>query len=264
MPKTKVKPKKSAKKETKMLKNQIAIVLDSSGSMQSCHRATVDALNNQIQTIRQNSDGMETRVSLVTFASFPDAPKFFDAPVSVLKEITYEDYRPNGGTAMYDAVGDTIERLKALKEPEDTSFLIIIISDGEENSSRRFSQNDIAERVQELQDSKRWTFTYLGANQDLADISKHLNIHIGNTAWFDSSHDGMVLAKHVTGAATGAYLCARSVGATAVNNFYDNSAVNKAKKDGTDDTLKMPTPQTSDTIEVIQTGDTLDTTKLTK
>lgn len=235
MPKTKVKPKKSTKSPT-AIKNQIAIVLDCSGSMQICARETVDALNNQIQTIRSNSDGMDTKVTLVKFATRPDEPQFFNQDVSVLKEITYEDYQPNGGTAMFDAVGQTIDMLKALNESKDTSFLVIIISDGQENASQKFTRELIAERVQELQDTKHWTFTYLGANQDLADLSKSLCIPIGNMQSFAGSAQGMNFADTILCSASTSYLSARRVGATSVRNFYSgNGTADAIKKDDTTD-----------------------------
>ena len=208
----------------KTLKTQIAIVLDRSGSMESCRKETIDAFNEQVKTIRQNSKkGMDTRVSLFTFATVADEPKFFNEPVTSLEELTMEDYKPNGYTAMYDGVGKAITMLSDLKEDKDTAYLVVIISDGQENHSREFNAYKIAERIKSLEATKHWTFTYLGANQDLSQVSKLMNIPMGNMMCFASTPVGVRAAQGQVLCSTASYMNARSVGATNVDNFYVNN-----------------------------------------
>ena len=111
------------------MKTYVAIILDSSGSMQSIADKTRNDFNEQLQTLKQESNnpaseakkvlmaqnpdeveaGIETKVSIITFAN---GVKFvdFDVDVNNISEITAEEYKPNGGTALYDAIGLTIDK----------------------------------------------------------------------------------------------------------------------------------------------------------
>ena len=244
---TQVKKAKKGKKVTKTvttttttttyfegLKTRIAILLDSSGSMASISREAVDMFNEQVRAIRKGAAEVDTRVSLVTFASEANAPLFFNTDVANLKELDYNQYSPNGGTAMYDAIGNTIEALTALPEAneENTSFLMVIISDGQENSSKKYSASAIAERVKSLQDGKRWTFSYLGANQDLTKVSQQLGFHQGNMMSFNANSAGVGVASVANSGSTANYMASRSLGVQGLTNFYDPNSQGGAGSGG--------------------------------
>lgn len=211
-----------AKKKKAKLKNRIAIILDRSGSMATIRTETVDAFNEQVKAIKASSKDMDTKVSLVTFASEKDEPLIWNKATRNLKKLELKDYIPNGMTAMYDAVGFTINEFKQLKEFNDknTSFLIVIISDGEENNSKAYRSADIAELVKELTATQKWTFTYLGANQDLSKVSQNLGLSLGNTMSFVASSAGVAAGSAINASATTTYLNTRSTGATYTSNFY--------------------------------------------
>lgn len=206
------------------LKTRVAIILDRSSSMDSIRGETISAFNEQVDAIRKGSEEMDTRVSLVTFATGVDDPVIWNKPVDSLKKLTKADYQPNGMTSMYDAVGLTIDKLRALPEAEDknTSFLVVIISDGFENNSKEYNSELISSRVKKLQDSERWTFTYLGANQDLAQVAKDTGIHLDNMMTFEANSAGVLRASAINSDATSTYFSARAIGATATAGFYSD------------------------------------------
>lgn len=210
------------KKTVNVLKNRIVILLDSSGSMESIRKEAMDMFNEQVRAIKKGSNEMDTKISLATFAT-TSKTIFFNEDVNKLKELNLDAYVPDGGTAMYDSIGAAVDALSFLPEASDenTSFLVVIISDGQENASRLYNQYDIANRVKRLQDTKRWTFSYLGANQDLTRVSQSLNIPIGNTFAFVASSQGMGRAMNVNSASTAGYMNMRSTGVKSVNNFYN-------------------------------------------
>lgn len=218
------KEKGMAKKSTsKKLKNYIAIILDRSGSMGSMRKEAVDAFNQQVKAIREGSKDMETKVSLVTFSTIADVPKIWNQAVGKLKTLQESSYKPDGMTAMYDAVGETITKLKAVPDADDpnVSFLVVVISDGVENNSKRFNSAQVAELVKSLQDTNRWTFTYLGANQDLSKVSQSLNIPMGNTMSFAATPSGLKNAASVNAVGTNSYLTSRMRGQTCSVDFYN-------------------------------------------
>lgn len=222
------------------LKTRIAILLDSSGSMSSIQREAVDMFNEQVRAIKKGAAEVDTRVTLATFASNANTPVFFNTDVANLKELDYNQYVPEGGTAMYDSIGNTIETLKALPESSDenTSFLMVIISDGQENASKKYNASRIAELVKGLQDGKRWTFSYLGANQDLTKVSQQLGFHMGNMQVFASNSAGTREASLVNTVSTSNYMNMRTRGVKGVTNFYDPANGLGGSTSGTTDTTK--------------------------
>jgi len=221
-------PKKE--KQVSKPKTYIAMILDKSGSMGSCLNSTINAFNKEIhKTIKKtvkdaiNSDVL---VSLITFNQYVEFDYFNDSADKVRK-LTAEGYQPNGSTAMFDAVGKTIDRLK--KETDyknkDNKYIVVTISDGDENASEEYKSADVAERVQELQERGNWTFAYLGANQDLAVIAKQLNISKSNVANYGADQQSTSRAFAVTANAMHHMSVAPSAGAGSGQNmtFYSNS-----------------------------------------
>lgn len=216
------KAKAAKKAKTAKKGNRIAIILDRSSSMMAIRAEAVAAFNEQVKAIKAGSTDMDTKVSLVTFATDADAPTIFNKDVEKLQPLVESDYMPNGMTAMYDAVGATVNALAALPEASDenVSFLVVIISDGQENNSKTFNSAAIAERIKALQATGRWTFTYLGANQDLGVVSRSLNIPLGNTMGFAANKPGAYAAAKVNASATANYMATRGAGGQSVQNFY--------------------------------------------
>lgn len=171
----------------------VALVLDRSGSMESCRDVTISGFNEYIQGIRETAEReeLEVRVTLTTF-NHRVRVRYVDASLPRLKPLSRATYKPDGMTAMLDAVGETIERLSSTVLTG--SFLVCVISDGLENASERYSYQDIAERIQRLGADGRWTFTYLGANQDLSQMSRDLGIDQGNIAAYQASPAGTAAA----------------------------------------------------------------------
>jgi uncharacterized protein YegL len=205
-------------------KTHVAILLDCSGSMQACQTETVAGFNEQVQAIRKSAQlsGAEG-ATFVTLAVFNDGVEFvrFAEPVDRLMEISADEYHPDSLTAMLDAVGQTLKRFeKKVKDSESIHYLVIIISDGEENDSREFTYERIAEMIQKRQQTGRWTFSYMGANQDLSDISKRLSIPKSNVAIYTSSGKGTLIGMGALSKSTMDFLDRRSKGAATSDKFF--------------------------------------------
>jgi Mg-chelatase subunit ChlD len=103
-----------------------------------------------------------------------------------VKEITKEDYIACGCTALYDAMGEMISELKRKVTPEDR-VLVTVITDGYENASIHWSGPQIKSLVEELR-HEGWTFTYIGANQDVEAVAGSMGIH--NSMAFEETEEG--------------------------------------------------------------------------
>jgi uncharacterized protein YegL len=207
----------------KPLRTYVAIVLDKSGSMKSRKAVTVSGFNEQIQTlIASGHKGGETFASLVLFDDSVSAD-FFNVPVFSLREMTEDAYMPNGGTAMRDAVGYTLDRFSSETDITDpnNAYLVIIISDGEENVSRYWSANRLKERMDELQSTNRWTFVYIGCNQDVLAVGKEYNLSVQNVCkgWTGDYESSNKMYKDLS-ISTNDYLSDRSCGKTSKVDFF--------------------------------------------
>ena len=207
---------------TKQKKTYVALILDRSSSMQAIQEQIISGYNEQVETIKRNALDVPTRVSLVTFASEADEPTIWNRRPSHLETLNKDTYKPQGNTAMYDAVGLTVERLQKVEDAwdPDTSFFITIVSDGEENNSKKYNKHNIASMVKELQGTGRWTFAYIGANQDLTKVSADLGINIGNTYSFNATAAGTLDMNFEQSRGIDTYYSSRRAGKTQVKSLY--------------------------------------------
>ena len=164
------------------------IIIDESGSMQSIKKAAIDSVNETIQTIRsaqKKHEEQEHYVSLVTFND--DVKTIYECvPVNEVTELTTDTYCPDCCTALYDAMGASLNALRKRVAEED-KVLVTVVTDGEENSSKEYNGKAIKALVDELK-AKGWVFAYIGANQDVEAVAA--TISITNVMKFEATSVG--------------------------------------------------------------------------
>ena len=165
------------------------IVIDESGSMQSIKKPAIDSVNETIQTIRsaqKKHEDQEHYVSLVTFNDYVKTI-YECVPVDEVKELTAETYCPDCCTALYDAMGISLNAL-CKKVAEDDKVLVTVVTDGYENASKEYNGKAIKALVDELK-AKGWVFAYIGANQDVEAVAAAISIT--NTLKFNTTSAGV-------------------------------------------------------------------------
>ena len=216
------------KKKDDPLNTYVAIVLDKSGSMASTKDQTIQGYNEQVQQIRKNAKDQKTFVSLVTFSS-DVYEHLWNEPAEQLQEASAEDYIPDGTTAMRDAIGYTVQKLtKTAEKDANNAFLVIIISDGAENSSQHVTKPALKELVEGRQAQGNWTFTYMGCSEDeVRRVAQETALPIANMAvWENRTVKGTKRAMHRNAENVGKYLRARSAtGASATANFASDDVL---------------------------------------
>jgi len=165
---------------------EIVIVLDRSGSMQGCKEQAESGLNKFIE--EQRTQPGEANLTLVQF----DTEYEFVHTGKPIKEVPKFTLAPRGGTALFDAIGrainETGERLRLMDESKRPGLVVfVILTDGEENSSREYTQDKIKEMISHQRDVYKWMFTFLGANQDAFKTAGAFGINRGSTANFAAS-----------------------------------------------------------------------------
>lgn len=203
----------------------IAIVLDRSGSMKYSRSATIGGFNQQANKIRKEAQdsGIETYVSFYTFNQNVE-PHYVNNSINFLQDMTDEEYVCVGDTAMFDAVGQAITDFKRNTNANDkgNSYVVLVVSDGRENKSKKWTREALAEEIKACQDSGLWTFTYLGANQDLSKVAAGLNIPKGNVAAYVADNAGTKSAWHSNSRNISKIFKAKAGGQSQLNTFYND------------------------------------------
>ncbi|MFN6014726.1 MAG: vWA domain-containing protein [Flavobacteriales bacterium] len=158
-------------------------ILDSSGSMSADRVNTVNLFNKQVATVRSLAITYPEQTFLTGLTIFNERINHLlrETPVHKLIELSHDRYRPEGYTALYDAIGESVngimERFGAAINNGEMSVVVIILTDGHENASRKFDQRMIAATIDELQATDGWTFTILGADFDITQVSDGMNLN---------------------------------------------------------------------------------------
>ena len=174
------------------------IILDRSGSMSTIASQAIAGVNETIGTIRAASRQHKEMRQFVTVTSFCGCSiKDFckNIPVEDVAVMTPADYQPCCSTPLYDAMGRALtEMRKRVGNRRDVAVSVTVITDGYENASRQWTAPQIKALV-ELLSADGWLFAYIGANQDLKEIS--YNLSINNTMSFecDSESTAEMFAK---------------------------------------------------------------------
>lgn len=202
-------------------RTRIALVLDKSGSMSSVRNEAITGFNEAIdEIIAAGDNGGDTTVSLFTFNHDVDT-EFLHRRVEQIERLTNSTYCPCGSTALRDAVGEAIKSIQAVDDLDgDAAALVIVVTDGYENASKVWSQNDLAEKIQELEDTEKWTFTFMCANIDPKRIEQEFNVQPGNVATFVSSSQGMREMSVTLDGGISTYMTSRVEGNTQTRRFY--------------------------------------------
>ena len=170
------------------------IILDKSGSMSSIAKAAIAGFNETVGGIRSAQerfkDTQEHFVSLMIFCNCEKRLVYDKVPVNEVKELTSRDYQPCCCTPLYDAMGISINALfKDIKDKEDATAVVTVITDGLENASTEYSGSAIKALVEKMKNEEGWNFAYIGTNQDVEATAASLNID--NHMSFEDDDAGM-------------------------------------------------------------------------
>jgi len=165
---------------------EIAFILDRSGSMAPVTEAAITGFNEFLRD-QQKTEG-QARLTLVLFDNEYLVP-LDGIPVQEAVALDTTSYVPRASTALLDAIGTTIDRLgarlSALPEPDRPGQVIVaILTDGYENSSEKFTWQDISRKILEQTNTYKWQFLFLGANQDAIATASNLSIAAGNASTY--------------------------------------------------------------------------------
>jgi len=184
------KPKRAGKNPNL---SHIIFVLDESSSMSSCWEQTISGYNEYLKAQKEDAEktGIKTLVSLYKFNGYDVRAIFDRQDVAEVQPLDKSSYRPSGDTNLLDAMGGVMMKINLLladkKKADRESVIITVLTDGEENQSRTFRNDDIKAMV-EKSEGKNWGFMFLGANIDAFHAGAAMGFNHNNTMQFSTAN----------------------------------------------------------------------------
>ncbi len=193
---------------------ELVFILDRSGSMGGLEADTIGGFNSMIE--KQKTEPGNALVTTVLFDHESETLHDRIALDSV-PTMTDRDYFVRGSTALLDAVGETVERIRTIhryarREDVPARTLFVITTDGMENASRKYSLKKVKELI-EQQKKDDWEFLFLGANIDAVSAARDFGIDADRAVRYKSDKAGTRLNYEVMSEAVSCMRAARPLSA---------------------------------------------------
>lgn len=206
--------------------NHIGLVLDASSSMSHLTSSVIKVADAQVAYLAQRSKemGQETRISIwiFSYANMIDCV-VWDMDVLRLPSIA-SYYVPYGNTALIDATLKSIGDLSETPERYgDHSFLVYVLTDGQENGSVNKNPDTLKARINGLSDN--WTLAALVPNSTAKYEAKRFGFPPGNIeVWNTTSELGVEEVGKRIRTATDNYMTGRASGMKSTTGLFSTDA----------------------------------------
>lgn len=219
---------------------ELIMLLDKSGSMGHLVNDTIGGFNSFVESQKDDTKTTLTTVLFdTTWKTLHDGVDVYE-----VSPMTTKDYMAGGGTAMLDAIGETINRVQdrhdELGEKKPDNVLFVITTDGEENSSYKFNKTQIEKMIKHQTKGHGWEFIFLGANMDAVQEAGNLGIKADravNYSWTTLGTD----ALYSTVSATATMSKSVSLDGVSIDSLYVDALTSATKIDTDIDATKVTT-----------------------
>lgn len=182
---------------------EMLFILDRSGSMCGLETETIGGYNGLIEKQRHVEGN-----AIVNTVLFDGEMNVIHnrVPLEKVKPLTEKEYYARGCTALLDAVAKSVKHIRKVQKglPEDEKpehTIVVITTDGEENSSREYTLDKVKRLVKRMQEKHNWEFMFLGANIDAISAAGRIGISADRAVRYKSDRRGTALNYKVVGEA---------------------------------------------------------------
>lgn len=171
----------------------VCFVLDETGSMDSVRAQTINAFNEYTDSLKKDSK-KNLLFTLIKFNTNKTEVKYSAISIDKVEHLNKDSYVPDACTPLYDAIGYGVKDVekkmcdykaicKSCGQVLHPRVLFVILTDGEENASKEYNKEKITQLIKD-KSADKWTFVYLGSNQDAWAESAKIGIQTFNCASF--------------------------------------------------------------------------------
>lgn len=184
----------------------IYFLLDESGSMEDTASDVRGGFNAYVEALK--GDGNTYTLTGIKFGTTVRS-LFTNLSLAQVPKLTVDNYKPLDSTALYDAIGYALDEAKKRSATGEKPYgvrrvLFIIMTDGFENASKKFSKEAIVARMKRREAAGNWTFVYLGADQDAWSIARDLGMAKGNVMSYASAESPQMFTSLASSTSTSA------------------------------------------------------------
>ena len=203
---------------------QRVFILDRSGSMAGLESDTIGGFNSMLE--KQKKEDGECIITTVLFDH--EVELLHDRiDIRAVRPMSEKEYMVRGSTALLDAIGKTIHKIgnaekNTAEEYRADKVMVVIITDGEENSSRFYSLKEVKHMIERQKERYGWEFIFLGANIDAVETATRFGIDKDMAVDYVPDKEGIQLNFSMMSEAVASYRACGSV---------PQSSLNKIRKD---------------------------------
>lgn len=171
---------------------ELVFILDRSGSMEGLEGDTIGGFNAMIA--KQKKEDSKTYVSTILFDNVSEV--LYDRiNLTDIPKMTNKDYTVRGCTALIDAIGGAIHHISnihkyARKEDVPAHTMFVIITDGQENASQRYSSDEVKKMIEGQKEKYGWEFLFIGANIDAVQTAAQFGISRNRAVNYNADSKG--------------------------------------------------------------------------
>lgn len=206
---------------------ELVFILDRSGSMSGLEGDTIGGFNSLIE--KQRCQEGECFVSVVLFDN--ESEVLYDrVKLADVRKMTRDDYTVRGCTALIDAIGGAIHHVGNIHKyarredvPEHTMF--VIMTDGMENASHRYSSDRVKQMIEHEKTEYGWEFLFIGANIDAVKTAGRFGIGSNRAVNYHADSCGTGVVYEAVCASIGKMRAGRGVSddwSGSINEDYNN------------------------------------------
>ena len=185
----------------------MVFILDRSGSMGGLESDTIGGFNSMLRE-QQAVEGE----AVVTTVLFDDRYELLHDRIDIkaVTPLSSKDYTVRGSTALLDAVGKTISKVRSAQKNTAEDYqaekvMFVIITDGLENASHKYSADQVKEQIEHYKKMYGWEFIFMGANMDAIAEAGRIGINADRAMNYQADAHGIGLAFNMWSAASTAF-----------------------------------------------------------
>lgn len=171
---------------------EVVALIDRSGSMAGKEADSVGGFNSTLDVLRAEIDDNTTiKVSIKLF-DHEEKLLIRSLDLSKVKNLRIDQFNPRGQTALYDAMGNTLQYFVEQKLKNTNSYdscIIYVVTDGYENASKKYTADVLKDIIKNAEEHHNIRVIYLGANQDAILEASKFGINANQAMNYSESTD---------------------------------------------------------------------------